>query len=82
MPRSRYRVKAGAEGIGLTSYDMRTPAENAALFAFIDAATSDTDPGYPHGAAFIPWQETLKTNLKTGRRLTASRGFESLPLRL
>ena len=33
---------------------MPTPAEDAALSAFIDAATSDDDPGYPHGAAFIP----------------------------
>jgi hypothetical protein len=46
----------------LTSYDMRTPAENAALLAFIDAATSDADPGYPYGAAFIPWQETPEAN--------------------
>lgn len=41
---------------------MRTPAEKAALSAFIDAATSDTDPGFPRGAAFIPWQETRQTN--------------------
>ena len=41
---------------------MRTPPENAALLAFIDAATNDADPGYPHGAAFIPWQETPQTN--------------------
>jgi hypothetical protein len=41
---------------------MRTPAEDVALSAFIDAATSDADPGYPHGAAFIPWQETPQTN--------------------
>jgi hypothetical protein len=27
---------------------MRTPAEDAVLSAFIDAATSDADPGYPH----------------------------------
>ena len=33
---------------------MRTPAEDAALSAFIDAATSDADPGYPHGAASSP----------------------------
>jgi hypothetical protein len=33
---------------------MRTPAEDAALSAFRDAATRDEDPGYPHGAAFIP----------------------------
>jgi hypothetical protein len=32
---------------------MSTPAEDAALSTFIDAATSDADPGYPHGAAFI-----------------------------
>lgn len=41
---------------------MRTQAEDAALSAFIDAATSDADPGYPHGAAFIPWQETRQTD--------------------
>jgi len=28
---------------------MRTPAAKAALSAFIDAATSEADPGYPHG---------------------------------
>jgi hypothetical protein len=37
---------------------MPTSAEEAALAAFISAATSDDDPGYPHGAAFVPWQET------------------------
>lgn len=41
---------------------MRTPAEDAALSAFIDTATRDVDPGYPHGAAFIPWQETPQTD--------------------
>jgi hypothetical protein len=41
---------------------MRTPAGDAALSAFIDAATSDADPDYPHGAAFIPWQETPQTD--------------------
>ncbi len=41
---------------------MPTPAEKAALSAFIDAATSDTDPGYPRGVAFIPWQEARRTN--------------------
>jgi hypothetical protein len=41
---------------------MPTPAEKAALSAFIDAATSDIDPGYPHGAAFIPWQDTPQTD--------------------
>lgn len=41
---------------------MRTPAEEAALSAFIDAATSDDDPGYPHGAAFIPLQDTPQTD--------------------
>jgi hypothetical protein len=34
---------------------MRTPAENTALSAFMGPATSDADPGYPYGAAFIPW---------------------------
>lgn len=41
---------------------MPTPAEDAALSAFIDAATSDDDPGYPHGTAFIPWQQTPETD--------------------
>ena len=41
---------------------MPTPAEKAALSAFIDSATSDVDPGYPHGAAFIPWQDTPQTD--------------------
>jgi hypothetical protein len=41
---------------------MPTPAEKAALSAFIDAATSDVDPDYPHGAAFIPWQDTPQTD--------------------
>jgi len=41
---------------------MRTPAENAALSAFIDAAVHDDDPGYPNGAAFIAWQETPQTD--------------------
>jgi len=41
---------------------MRTPAEEAALSAFIDAATSDDDPGYPYGAAFIPLQDTPRTD--------------------
>jgi hypothetical protein len=41
---------------------MRTPAENAALSAFVDAAVSDDDPGYPNGAAFIAWQETPQTD--------------------
>lgn len=41
---------------------MPTPAEDAALSAFIDAATSDEDPGYPNGAAFIPWQQTPRTD--------------------
>ena len=41
---------------------MCTPAEDAALSAFKDAATSDGDPGYPSGAAFIPWQETPQTD--------------------
>jgi len=41
---------------------MPNPAEDAALSAFIAAATSDDDPGYPHGAAFIPWEESAKTD--------------------
>lgn len=52
---------------------MRTPAENAALFTFIDAATSDADPGYPYGSAFIPWQETPQTNRTLWRYLQEGR---------
>lgn len=52
---------------------MRTPAENAALLAFIDAATSDADRGYPHGAAFVPWQETPQTNRILWRSLQEGR---------
>lgn len=52
---------------------MCTPAENAALLAFIDAVTSDADPGYPYGAAFIPWQETPETNLILWRYLQEGR---------
>lgn len=52
---------------------MRTPAENAALSAFIDAATSDADPGYPRGAAFIPWQETPQTDRVLWRYLHEGR---------
>lgn len=52
---------------------MRTPAENAALSAFIGAATSDADPGYPHGAAFIPWQETPQTDRVLWRYLHEGR---------
>jgi len=32
---------------------VRTPAQETALTAFIDAAKADEDYGYPHGAAFI-----------------------------
>ena len=52
---------------------MRTPAERAAPVAFIDAATSDADPGYPHGAAFIPWQETRQTDRVLWRYLHEGR---------
>src|SRR6188472_2851102 len=52
---------------------MRTPAESAALLAFIDAATSDADSGYPYGAAFIPWQETPQTNRILWRYLQEGR---------
>jgi len=52
---------------------MRTSAENAALLAFIDAATSDADPGYPYGAAFIPWQETPQTDRILWRYLQEGR---------
>lgn len=43
------------------------------MLAFIDAATSDTDPGYPYGAAFIPWQETPQTNRILWRYLQEGR---------
>jgi hypothetical protein len=52
---------------------MPTPAEDAALSAFIDAATSDEDPGYPHGAAFIPWQQTPQTDRVLWRYLHEGR---------
>jgi hypothetical protein len=52
---------------------MPTPAEDAALSAFIDAATSDDDPGYPHGAAFIPWQQTEQTDRVLWRYLHEGR---------
>lgn len=48
---------------------MRTPAEDAALAAFKDAATSDGDPGYPLGAAFIPWQGGGELCGRNGARL-------------
>jgi hypothetical protein len=52
---------------------MPTPAEDAALSAFIDAATSDEDPGYPNGAAFIPWQQTPQTDRVLWRYLHEGR---------
>ena len=52
---------------------MPTPAEDAALSAFIDAATSDDDPGYPHGTAFIPWQQTEQTDRVLWRYLHEGR---------
>jgi hypothetical protein len=52
---------------------MRTPAEKAALSAFIAAAISGADPGYPHGAAFIPWQEAPKTDRVLWRYLSERR---------
>lgn len=52
---------------------MRTPAEKAALSAFIDVAASDADPGYPHGAAFIPWQEDPQTDRALWRYLHEGR---------
>ena len=52
---------------------MQTPAEQAALSAFVDAATSDADPGYPHGAAFIPWQNAPQTNRVLWRYLNEGR---------
>jgi len=41
---------------------MPTPAERVALSAFVESATSDVDPGYPYGAAFIPWQNKPQTD--------------------
>ena len=52
---------------------MRTPAEDAALSAFRDAATRDEDLGYPHGAAFVPWQETPQTGRVLWRYLHEGR---------
>lgn len=52
---------------------MRTPAEDAALRAFKDAATSDADPGYPHRAAFIAWQESPQTDRVLWRYLHEGR---------
>ena len=52
---------------------MPTPAEDAALAAFIDAAISDEDPGYPCGAAFVPWQETPDTSWALRRYLDEGR---------
>lgn len=43
------------------------------MLTFIDAATSDADPGYPYGAAFIPWQETPQTNRILWRYLQEGR---------
>lgn len=51
---------------------MRTPAEEAALSVFVDAATRD-DLGCPHGAAFIPWQETPQTDRVLWRYLGEGR---------
>lgn len=53
--------------------NMHTPAEEAALCAFIDAATSDADPGYPRGAAFIAWQGTPQTDRVLWRYLHEGR---------
>jgi hypothetical protein len=52
---------------------MRTAAEEAALSAFVAAAASDSDPGYPNGAAFIPWQETPWTDRALWRYLHEDR---------
>jgi hypothetical protein len=52
---------------------MNTPAEEAVLSAFVDAATSDGDPGYPNGAAFIPWQETAQADRALWRYLREGR---------
>jgi len=65
---------------------MRTAAEEAALAAFIDSATSDVDPGYPHGAAFVPWERDTGADRLLGRYLREGRpvvlvagdGFELL----
>jgi hypothetical protein len=58
---------------------MRTPAEDAALSAFIDAATSDADPGYPQGAFdAAEWSRTITPReghkaLKLNRHRTVER---------
>jgi hypothetical protein len=52
---------------------MRTAAEEAALSAFIDAATSDADPGYPRGTAFIPWERNARTDRLLWRYLREGR---------
>jgi len=52
---------------------MRTAAEEAALSAFIDAATSDGDPGYPRGTAFIPWERNARTDRLLWRYLREGR---------
>jgi hypothetical protein len=57
----------------MTTMDTRTPAEKAAQSVFIDVATSDANPGYPHGAAFIPWQETPQTDRVLWRYLHEGR---------
>lgn len=51
----------------------RTPAESAALSIFIDSATNDTDLGYPHGAAFLPWQAIPQTDRILWRYLREGR---------
>ncbi len=52
---------------------MRTAAEEATLSAFIEAATSDADPGYPRGAAFIPWERSARTDRLLWRYLREGR---------
>ena len=48
----------------MTTMRTRTPAEKAALSAFIDAATNDAALGYPNGAA-----SSLGRTPQTGRVL-------------
>jgi len=50
-----------------------TLAEDAALSAFIDAAIGDAEAGYPHGAAFVPWQRTPQTDRILWRYLREGR---------
>lgn len=52
---------------------MRTPAEKAAMSAFIRVATTNANADYPDGAAFIPWQKKPQTNRVLWRYLREGR---------